>query len=202
MRFTLFILIVLIVLFHIMSQKRIIIDLNKNYEDISILSIKNLDEILSESQLKEDVIDIRESIPSSIKVKVIPGKGYGLVAMKDIKKDELIHITPIRCFHKSKSEKIQIITDLGKTDVIPSKHCDGRFKDYILFDNWDIFLNHDINNNAYFSTLITYKNGTLHQTLYARRDIKKGDEITINYIVLYLIVNYFTKYYSLLDYLE
>jgi len=170
--------------FYIMKTRRIVIDLNKNY-DINLLLIKNLDEILMKSQLEDDIIDIRKTIPNSIKLKMIHKKGYGIIARKNIKKDEVIYKTPISCFHKSKN--IKVITELGKRNVIPAHHCDGYFKDYILFDYWDIFLNHDFNHNARFTTLLTYNNGKLYQTLYAYKDIRKGDEITIDYILLYLV---------------
>ena len=160
------------------------IDFNKDYKFLNLFLISNKLELIKKLELTNT--NIRLNLPKHIKIKRFKNKGYGLISIKDIKKNDLIYETPIRFFHKNK--QIYVITYLGKHKVIKNIHCDTCFKDYIIFDYWDIFLNHNYKNNACYKSSFKYFKGNLYQGLYAIRDVKKGEEITINYLTLKLFI--------------
>ena len=160
------------------------IDFNKDYNFLNIFLISNKLELIKKLELTNT--NIRLNLPKDIKIKRIKNKGYGLISIKDIKKNDLIYETPIRFFHKNK--QIYVITQYGKHRVIKNVHCDTHIGDYIMFDYWDIFLNHDYKHNAYYKKSFKYFKGNIYQSLYAIRDIKKGEEITINYLTLKLFI--------------
>ena len=96
----------------------------------------------------------------------IPDSGYGVFANKDYKEGDIVEINRFLEFVDNKT---------GLQDYVFRSHLD-KTKNIIVLGNGSIFNHHDNNNvNYYFmgdKGFFIYK---------ANKDIKKGDEMYINY---------------------
>jgi len=103
-------------------------------------------------------------------VKRIRGKGFGVIAAKKLKKGSLISVSPyvvIPYKELKRFNKLKLST-----------YCFGCGKTAAIAMDDTSFLNHSYDPNAYC------KEGDSKQRtmkFLARRDISKGEEITINY---------------------
>jgi hypothetical protein len=108
---------------------------------------------------------------TALRVAEFPGKGRGLVAGADIREDDLLEVAPVLPMRKD---------ELGsRTDGIYSYPFDWPDPPYIEAFALGMIslLNHSEDPNAWFETDIP--NRVIR--LYALRDIRAGEEITINY---------------------
>ena len=136
-------------------------------------NIKKLDE-------NEKIIYMDDLIPSNMKIKEVDDKGWGIMSNTFLEKDKIICKSPIKYYNK-KFNPI-VITTIGKKEITKEIHSSrNSINGKYLFDYWNIFLNHDDNENAYYDDRIYEKNNKLYSVLRAKRDINKGEEILINY---------------------
>ena len=104
-----------------------------------------------------------------IYLKESPGKGMGVFAGEDIKKDELIE----KCY--------LIRSDMERTDVMYDyafkyPHT-GDFKHLVLPTGFGMIYNHDDNSNAIWFDA----KEAMHFDWFAKKDIKKEKEIFTDY---------------------
>ena len=137
-------------------------------------------------------INIDSYLPESVSIKTFPEKGWGLIANRDFKKDDIIYICPISRYPDG---IITITSEHGNKEICKDIHMGDMAKRFDLFCYYDCLLNHSYNSNsAHDIELFTYKN-QLFTILIASRTIDKGDEITINYLELsepvYLLKSFF-----------
>ncbi len=103
-------------------------------------------------------------------VKKIKGKGFGVVATKDIKKGEIISVSPYLVI-PYKELKI-----FNKMSI--SAYCFACGKTVALAMDDTSFLNHSYDPNAYCKESCSKDR---KMKFVARRNIKRDEEITINY---------------------
>lgn len=105
----------------------------------------------------------RELFLNKISVKKSPTHGYGVFAGKTIQKGEII-------------EECYVLITKGKDKALEDYYFDGDGK-YALLTGFGIIYNHDDDENAVYSINVKRKLATIK----ARRKIKKGEEIFVNY---------------------
>jgi len=158
---------------------------NINTDNINILEVKNMVSFLNNIEEIPPEINIENIIPKHLSISSSKNKGWMLVSNKKIKKGGLISNAPIAFFSKKYNTKI--ISKIGEKYVYPHIHSGIEISNNDVFAYWDAFINHDINNNAYYSPYISIKNGRYFSSLFASKDIQPNEEITINYHILGLI---------------
>ena len=150
-----------------------------NYSDLSMDMLKKIKKL----DKKEKIIYIDDIIPPDLKVKKIKGKGWGLVSNSLVEKGKIISIAPVRYFNNFKPI---IISKIGKKVIERNIHSSkNSLNGKYLFDYWNVFLNHDDNENAYYYDKLYEKNNEIYTVLKSKRDIKHGEEILINYNKLF-----------------
>ena len=124
----------------------------------------------------ENRIFIDEYLPDNIGIKE-DKKGWGLLSKTNIKKGEIIYMCPVGKYPGN----VTIISAIGEKKVDKNIHMfDTGTLD--IFPYFDILLNHSNHSNAFHDVDIFVHEGIFFITLLASRDIKPGDEITINYL--------------------
>lgn len=101
-----------------------------------------------------------------IKIKETKNKGRGLFANKDFKKDEIIEKSPVIIISSDKNTPKEINDILFQTDD------DNKF---LLCLGLGSLFNHSDNENVYY----LFEDNFLY--FYAKDNIKKGNELSINY---------------------
>lgn len=104
-------------------------------------------------------------------VKRAGNKGKGLFATKNIKENEIIL--------KNNIQKLKKLTlkDISKLPEKVQEHADYAGKDrYVIDFSPSSYINHSCNPNSAWKSKFIGKT-----TLYAQRNIKKGEEITVDY---------------------
>jgi hypothetical protein len=155
------------------------------------LDIHDIDHFIRNIPECPNNINIDTYLPKSVSIKIFPEKGWGIVANKDFKKDDIIYICPISRYPGT----ITIISkEHGTKKIDKDIHMGDMAKKFDLFCYYDSLLNHSYNSNSYHDIqLFTHKN-QLFTILIASTTIDKGDEITINYLELieavYLLKSY------------
>jgi uncharacterized protein len=96
----------------------------------------------------------------------IPDSGYGVFANKDYKKDDIVEINRFLEFSDNRT---------GLEDYVFKSHLDNT-KNIIVLGNGSIFNHHDNNNVNYY-----FMDGKGFFMYKANKDIKKGEEMYINY---------------------
>lgn len=115
---------------------------------------------------------------------MIEGKGLGVVAAVEISKDDLIERCPVMVLGPGVGPEVQLFPyDDGSSPfylghltlpwVTDSKRC-------IAF-GYGTFYNHSDDSNAFYSPHIDPESNRRFIDFHARRDIKKGEEITQTY---------------------
>ena len=169
-----FLLLIIALLYNINSNEHF-----SNYIDPSIQIFKKIKTLDN----NDKIIYIDDIIPSNLKIKKIKGKGWGLVSNSLIEKGKIITIAPVRYYNKFKPIiKSKIGKKVIERNIHSSKNSiNGKY----LFDYWNVFLNHDDNENAFYENRFYEKNKEIYTVLKSTKEIKLGDEILINYNNLY-----------------
>jgi len=160
-----------------MKYNSVNIEMNRDY-DLNLLKIKNISSLMKHAKISPEVIILEDVIPDNIGVDLYEGKGWGLKSKKNIKKGDIIYILPLRSFPEN---KILVKSYLGEKYIDKEEHLSSLSKAHNIFPSWDCFLNHDDSNNADYHVNLIIKKGDCYCRLLAVKDIKKGEEITLNY---------------------
>ena len=169
---------------------------------INYFNIYNISEFSQCLDTCDNEIYIDKFLPENIRIDIFPDKGWGLVSKKPVKKGDLIYMIPLsKC---PAGDIIIISNEHGRKAVNKEIHLCDICRNANIFCYYDIFLNNDSTPNAIHDiNLFIYKK-KLFISIFALRDIKAGDEITIDYMNLiepiYIIRSYL--YYILPYYFE
>lgn len=112
--------------------------------------------------------------PKKVKVVEIPGKGRGVVAIKNIKAGETIEICPI--VHISKAE-----AEFTKNSDVLKFYCleQTAHEKFCLMLGYGSIYNHDANPNADIE--YNERKSENYLTFKALKNIKSGEEIVYDY---------------------
>jgi len=146
--------------------------------NIKILNFFNIDTMVTTTC--PVVIDIDKYLPSSIYIKDIKEKGWGLISRVKINKDSIIYCCPISIF----PTEIKMISAIGEKNIDRKVHLSKVLYDLDLFSYYDALLNHSNHSNAYHDTDILFYKNLPFVMLIASKDIEPEEEITINYLYL------------------
>ena len=113
--------------------------------------------------------------PKKIKIIKIKGKGRGVVAIKKIKKGEVIEVCPIIFLSEKETEFID-----NKSDILKFYYLEKTvYKKCCLMFGYGSIYNHSANPNAD----VDYNEKKMEDrlTFFALKDIKIGEEIVYDY---------------------
>jgi len=166
----------------------ITIDINKDC-CVSFLKVKNVEEIINQLPYHGNVLDLDNIIPKEISIDYYKDKGWGIKTNKDLKKHDLIYKYPITKFPEN--YKIKVKCHLGEKFIERDVHLDYFSDKYNVFPSWDAFINHEDIPNCYYDKKYEIKNKKVYGILRASKDIKKGEELNIDYKNEYYIYSSF-----------
>jgi SET domain-containing protein len=125
-----------------------------------------------------NVLHIDHILPAHIEIDIYEIKGWGIKTTKPIKSGEIIYEFPI-C--KLPEHSVRVMSVFGERIIDPDIHLSKFARKYGIFAYWDCFLNHSYEPNAIHDFKFKIKNGRMHSTLIALKDIESGSEILIDY---------------------
>ena len=132
-----FLIISFLIIYIIIYFKTINVDINKNMK-INFLKIRNINNLILKLPYEKNYVDLKNNLPIQIVIGNSKIKGYGIVANKDFKKNEVIYIYPMKRYPKN---GITIKTKLGERKLDKNIHFDVLFNYFNLCAAFDCFLN-------------------------------------------------------------
>ncbi len=189
--------VIAVILVHLFlkSKTDYVYDLSRTRK-CNYFEIYDIDKILKMIPISSNEVYVDKYLPESIGISVFKDKGWGLVSKTACKKDDILYKSLIRRFPTDGSKIKLISKEHGVKQIEKDIHCGEIERQYDLFTHFDCLLNYSNNPNAYHDVNFWIEDGNVYEVLKAARDIKAGEELTINYIYLSKYVIYVQSYIS------